>query len=732
MIKYQENGLVANEYGACFPERPYFPLLAANGTDGILLGLTGASDEVGNIPYSTQLPFHCNIGWYKTARKDYDYNDRAYGTAPCLANLPTVPVIGKEKTSLRATEQFFCPENRVLTTVFTMFESRGTAPAKVKVASFMTDEHLLVEHYEILQAPENGIRFEFKLGPAVQNTLYDICVRPEQVEFNKLTGAGTGFKYAYHYKSPEIHDGAAAVWSDNDGSEYLPPVKPVYDRKNYSLHTIITPVIPENSSVTRYTAVVDSNDVTDFHQEIERLAAKTRAAGYNEIFREHVAARKKYFGAATVKLPEPDLEYLYNFSRYLLDATFEQKSGFMPMGIMPMNWHNAMFWDSWFASMAWLGNNNRDYSARISLFFLGKLEEAKELARKLGKSGARFGWTTGREHFDLRQESIVQFHNNAVIAIQCLQVYQANGDLDFLRKIIDVPEQSLLFLCEALIRFDDDRAYLAECSGIDESTHDLKVTDTWTTATFIKASKMYMEACRDLGRKPFRNDLEAICGMLNDALNRNVDEQGVLQSFEGGRIPHWGSLVFNLFPNHPAIRKTVEAMSRYDRELDSWNSHGVMTYLERLFTWTEFWIARILGEQEDAEGWTRLKKCAKFTGCFGSIPERIFYRGEPVKHYFMTSHSCFVWAIHSLLLSRKGKRLAVLTNLPETWKDAAFRNLTTPDGLQVSAKMRNGIIEELEIVNRHRQSREISLVVPGRNVSTEISLEHGKAYTIKR
>ena len=45
MIKYEEGKLEKNEYGACFPQRPYYPLLAANGTDAILLTPGGFPDD---------------------------------------------------------------------------------------------------------------------------------------------------------------------------------------------------------------------------------------------------------------------------------------------------------------------------------------------------------------------------------------------------------------------------------------------------------------------------------------------------------------------------------------------------------------------------------------------------------------------------------------------------------------------------------------------------------------
>ncbi|HCE42957.1 MAG TPA: hypothetical protein DET40_05370 [Lentisphaeria bacterium] len=703
MLKYEEGKLEANEYGARFPQRPYYPLLAANGTDAILLGLGGFPDDPNWMCYSSQLPFRINLGWYKTARKDYSYSHRrygpsCYGTSICLAGLTTILTVGKERNlAIRNPRQYFDPKKRILTTSFGLRESRGKKAAEIKVTSFITDEHLLVERYEVLAEPENGIRFGFILDTPHSPDLYELCVHPEKIGHEKME---RGFCFRYKYSSPEIYDGIAATWTDHPGSEYNGEI-------DYS------PVIAKGKAVTHYVAVVDSYDAEDYSTEIKRLLRKTVDAGYDSILEEHIKSGKKYFSASSVTLPEKDLEYLYDYSNYILKATFDSGSGFMPMGILPGNWHNGMFWDCWFASMAWLGSNRDEESKKISCFYKNKLKDAQEVAKKLQCGGARYAWTSNRAHFELNPENVIQFHNNAVIALQCLQVYKFTGDKEFLSEIFDLLEQSLIFLTERLVRIENGQACLAECAGLDESTSDKKGTDTWTSATYSKALESYLEACAKLQRKPFKSNLSEILSMVKEAMARNIDEDGILQSFAGGMQPHWGSLIFHLYPEHPALSKTIEILSHYDMELDSYNSHEVACYKGRIFTWTEFWIAAILGMTGKPEGWMRLRKCAKFTDCFGSFPERVFYDGELLKQPFMTSHASYVWAVNSLLVSRNGDRLTICANLPERWLDLSFENLTTPDGLRVSAKMKGGIITELEIVNMNVEKRDILLMLPG-------------------
>jgi hypothetical protein len=218
-----------------------------------------------------------------------------------------------------------------------------------------------------------------------------------------------------------------------------------------------------------------------------------------------------------------------------------------------------------------------------------------------------------------------------------------------------------------------------------------------------------------------------IADRIRQALDRNVDGQAVLQSFEGGMSPHWGSLIFHLFPQHPSRFATLQALSHYDAEMDSYNSHGVAGYRGRIFTWTEFWISRLLAADEKPEGWQRLRQCAKFSDGFGSFPERVFYHGELLKQPFMSSHASYVWAMNSLLVNRQGDRLAVLTNLPAEWENVSFENLTTPDGLQVSATMEKKKIVRLVIKNLNQQERLIDLSHPGQT-GIRFSLPPGGMY----
>jgi hypothetical protein len=73
--------------------------------------------------------------------------------------------------------------------------------------------------------------------------------------------------------------------------------------------------------------------------------------------------------------------------------------------------------------------------------------------------------------------------------------------------------------------------------------------------------------------------------------------------------------------------------------------------------------------------------------------------------------------------------LAALTSLPDEWEDVSFENLTTPDGLQVSATMEKKRIVRLAVKNLSQQERAVDLAHPGQT-GLRLSLPPGGMYQL--
>lgn len=717
---FTEGGLRRTPDGACFPERPYFPMLLANGQDALLINPVGSTDSITKGWFSGPLAEKASLGWHKTNRKEFTRPETHRECSLCLAELYTGHFLGTEEIVPARVEQFFDPRTATLTTNFRQYSHRDPGQLRFKVHTFLTDSHLLVERYEILETPQTPYHQEYRVRPPFDSGSHPLEERlhTPDVAFAALAGA-EGIRFSYQSAG---YRGICAVWVVVEGAGDMTPAGET------SPECALSPRLPAGCRVTRYATVLDNEDAEDPEAALAALVEHVTRTGYAGIRQEHEDAWSEYFGRSSVDLPEDDLQHLYDTSLYVLRSVQDPDTGFLPMGLLPYQWQNCMFWDSWFASMAWLGCNRAAYACRMADFWKSRLEEGRKVAVRMGYEGARFSWTTSRERFTRDVYKVVQFHNNGVVALQVAEAAETRGDRQLLERVFPVMEDALKFLLDRLLSVENGTARLAACAGPDESTVDKKSTDTWTCAVMVKGIDYYVQACKALQKEPFRDDLTEVRVLLWEALNRNVDPQGVLQPFDGGAQPHWGCLIFPLFPDHPARDKTLEAISRYDEELDGYNTHNLVRYASRIFLWSEYWVIRILGDKADPEGWTRLRKNAKFTNRFGGMPERVTHMSELYRDWFMTAHASYLWAVHGLLVQRKDDALHVLNNLPKDWHDLSFENLTTHDGLRVSAAIKQGHLDHLDIVNDHPDPRRIELVAPGIERQA-VELGHGQRWT---
>jgi len=139
----------------------------------------------------------------------------------------------------------------------------------------------------------------------------------------------------------------------------------------------------------------------------------------------------------------------------------------------------------------------------------------------------------------------------------------------------------------------------------------------------------YRDAARELQRKPVISGLDEVIRKLTAGLEKNMDAKGVMQSFQGGRLPHWGSLIFDLFPGHPALKPTLaKMMENYDPGMKLYNFHGVTRYAEKCFPWGNYWAARNFSRVGDPAAHQLLANALESVNYFGAIPERVFYTGS--------------------------------------------------------------------------------------------------------
>jgi hypothetical protein len=713
------------EWGGRFPDRPYYPMYLGNGVDALLINVMGSGDYNGEYlddDMGACYTYLRNLGWYKSDRRTHTGTRLVYGTLFPHLEFAADCLINGDAMVPRSVRQYFSPTRATLTTFFEQLDHDTLEWLKVRVTTFLTAGHVLVEHYDVLEAPASGTGFVFILSSPLHPycDYYKPLMRMDRLELNARAGESL---IEYRYAFEGFH-GAAFSWFD------LPcaAAREIRDaEQGTAIGKTTTTSLRRGQSVTRYLAVVDNEDAADVEAEWRRLLAECRALGYEALKARHQEDWAGYFGASRVRIPDPAVQHVYELGRYLIRAVQHPRSGFTPIGNLPHLWQGVMFWDSSFALEALLGCGNSAEANRMIAHLQRLMPLARDCARRQGARGARLEWTVTSRAFTDYGGPTAQFHNNAVWARAAFLCYAYTGDRAVLAGHVGLMEDYLLFMVDHCLTENGPALVVGSCQGVDESVSNKKTNDTWTNAVTLKALMLYRDALGILDRPSAIPDLDRVIDRLQLGLEQNVDAGGVLQSFAGGRLPNFGSLIFHLFPAHRALRPTLlKMMENHDPEMGLYNFHGVNRYAEKMFPWANFWAARLWSQAGDPNAGMLLKNALKAVNYFGALPERIYYHGELYNNWLTTAHSAMIWALNGILAHAEGEILRLLSGAEPAWKDADFAGLHAGEGLVVSAAIRNGALQKLEIENRSDRTRRIALLVGEDPAPRELTLAPGR------
>lgn len=707
--------------GSCLPVKPYFPMYLGNGVDALMINLLGSGDAWWEqCDYGAPLPLQRSPGWFKCDRRTRRDTDLVYGTLFPLFEFASAPYLNGDLAVPRNCSQSFDSRTATVSTTYEQKDHDTGEWMKVRVRTFLTREHVLVEHYEVIEAPRGGAAFVFFLNSPSEPHLR-IYQRPVCMDRASLKVDARRSWMAYDYAFERFRGGARS-WCDVPCARGESSVR---KGKVFVHGKLRTRPLAKGESFTRYLVAIDSADERDYRSALKRAMGRCRRLGYGRIRARHCAEWKAYFATSRVEIPGPSLAHVYDVSRYLIRAN-QHPSGFLPMGGFPYLWQGVMFWDAGFAVEAWLGSGNLAEARRTLDHVATYLPMARKLARRFGLRGARLEWTVEKERFTPYPVLVKQVHNNAWWAHAIYAYFDRTNDRRFLRKLFPLMEELLVFLADGFLEERGDHLIVRRCEGVDESISHEKVNDTWTCAVTLRALRDYRAAAEVLKRRPAIADLDGVILKLGRGLERNVDADGVMQSFQGGRIPHWGSLVFDLFPGHRALKPTLRRlMKNRDEENGLVNFHGLNRYAEKSFPWAGYWAARIMARAGDSRAHRILRATAESVNSLGGIPERVFYHGELVNQWFLTGHAAMVWAVHAMLAVADEEILRILGGSHRAWRDVRFERIHAGAGLVVSAEVRGGRLRRLGVCNLRSGPREIAVAFGGEAPSRKLSLRPG-------
>lgn len=708
------------EWGGRLLNRPYFPVYLANGRDGMLINLMGAGEGhwSGNMRSCYPLPKQLNPSWYRADRRVFEGCDLHYGHLLPFVDFSAGPLLHGDMLVPRDVRQYFDPCTATVTTLFEQFDNRTMQPLRLRIITFLTEEGLLVQMIDMLEVPDGGVNYFFTLSEPGADYLNAQVpfVKPSEPRFE--TGDDNNLLwYRSHWEQ-----GKAVGFSLVGGS----PVESVSERRErHPAHTQVrqvTGLCGQGDRLWRVLAIQDDYEGGEPEAVCEKLLHKARELGPDGLWQQHCEKWKEYFATSVVVLPDKTAQFLYDVSRYLIKANLHP-DGFLPMGMLPYQWQGVAFWDGWFAQQAFLGCGNLA-EADVILGHFHKLEaEGRALAAEHRSPGVRIEWTTGLREMNRYPEPNLQIHNNAVWAYGIMQQASFTG--------VEIPTERVAF-AEELLSFVLDRVVSgrhgqAGFTGVDESENDPKPNDTWTLAITLKALESYEAYCTRAGLEKKIPDWGGAVEKLQKMLQDNTDSRGVLQSFHAGSLPHWGSLVFDLYPRAEQALPTLAAMSlNHDKTGDWFNFHGVNRYAERAFPWATNWAARCLGRMNRREALHYWLNNTRATNMFGGIPERIYYHNELYINWFMTGHASLLWAMNGMLAHYEDGVLSLLGGIDfDIWNTISFEGLHTENGLSVSLDVVDGKLASLYVHSLETSESAIRVVSKVLGMDRSVSLKPG-------
>ena len=662
-----------------FKERQYFPMLLGNGTDSVLI------DWGGSMRTCDKGLEHIERNWYKSDRRDADGRLRPHFFTSYMLTCQG------EQHLIRKSEQEFDPYQAVL---HTKVEASGF---KVEIETFMTNDHLLVQHFTFCEVPvnESEIGIELILSvPAAEG----ILAEPESSQNFEIVDNGMTLQAEYNYGEQQ---GLAFLLCSSEC------VHGETRAENGSLtwNGAILKVenIKAGSTLSSYFFVGDNQDYPNPAKGAENVKAKIRQYGYEYILREHLAFWEAYHKQSMVKTGDKSTDYLIMMSNYLLKIYQNPVSGATSAGLYPLMWQGKVFWDSFFFHEAMLRGNHIDEAEKLSLFWLKTLPQARKNAalwkQKYGSGeGARYGWCTDHKGVCELITEIKELHNNPIVAIIIWNQFQYTQDKKTLETLFPVMKEALDFILTYAVIEKDDRAYIINCEGVDESTRNHNCNDTWTSGATLAGLKALLDAAEILEiklDKHYSSTLEKLSRGLLD----NHNEDGILMSSLNSNSVNFGAMIYLLLPDYPSGRKTMQEL--WDRQGAEYSLCQIGTPRQdaRNVPWFQVWAACIWAHLGGSKAHSYLTQCMRHTSKFGALPEQVRPDGSLYKLWMGTAHACFLMAVYRILVNVSGNCIRLGFSLTDTWQNMEFSNLRLSNGLLISCSLKQGKLDHLKITN---------------------------------
>lgn len=358
-------------------EHPYFPMLLTNGRDAMLTDYSGSNlcGASGHTHAEQNQGNAC--GWYKTAHM----------TIPGLKRIQSILTASLQVFFFRGIaeprwyEQSFDPRTATLTTDLTFWTD-----IRLRVTCFLDADSLWCQRIELLECPEDReLTIAFSVsspscGMFALNLPHSFTFDAEQPE--------DGLQ-KFRYSMNGVPGGGFMLCSG--GYTEAKPGEIIYQ----NVHAGFT--------AWRILSAVDQTEAEDPEAELNRRLVLAQT-GYATRADLHVADWNAYFTPVTVSIPDEQLQYLFDLSRYVVRGCQHPETGMLGLGTLPSLWGGGLYdcYDSHYAYLAMMRCGDRIGPQKYLESFLNHADSGREELKKIGINGTAFaGWDDQNGRFTL-------------------------------------------------------------------------------------------------------------------------------------------------------------------------------------------------------------------------------------------------------------------------------------------------------------------------------------------
>ena len=667
---------------------PYYPLILANGKDGVLINYDGSNFVSRNGHTHDESHQGAPFGWYKMSTSALAVNQQPViraGIQVIIFGAPAEP---------KFFEQSFDAKAATVNTLLTFAKN-----IKISVDAFITSDSIWCEKVTLLEnpddvkidlgfevcAPDTGLRcMQFKNDYAVK---VDVKSNALEFTYNNQTYQGRGVLIP----SVPFDD----MCSENQNAQRA------FGRGMYKN-------VKEGFSVERAMICVGAEENIDYNSLVN-IAQEN----YTLLHVGHKEAWKRYFSSCKVEISDEKLKQIYDLSRYIIKAHQHPETGLISLGMLPNLWQGGICcaYDESFPHDAFLTSGNFEQSMAYTKSYLLFADDGRKVLAENGVKGISFyGWTTtdGKyvTHYIDKFEWLTHvkplFSAYCVIAIYSEWLYHPEAISDELKEIV---KELLLFYTDYMLIDNGDVSYIRNVQSATEAGYAVEV-DSFTQALFATAFKYAGVILND-------DSFTEISKKMYFALNKNINAEGVLLPHEGA--PYIGGTMKELYKYTP---NGFEMKTSIDKETESgrtpWGLDNDMTTEEyRHWPWNDSKTARCyIRLKESKKAMEFIKHLSYGASSLGALPEKIRLDGVPINYYYTSAAALFVAAINeSFACDGDENEIIIAGGVDASWQSFSCRNIRVSGNISVSLKVENGKMIYLKIQNNSNKDRALKLSI---------------------